>query len=209
MTHIHTGRVARAGRSGTAYSLISSDEVPYVLDLHLFLGRPLQLSNGSVTSSDSGSRQNGVYGSVPQSAIEQEDDVIQRLHSNSSELDALKKVSTNAQKQYIRSRNQPAPESIKRAKNLPQIIQLHPMFKDLCSSQEVERSRLMDTLKTFRPEKVRIAASSSLCPGKMHSNLDLLFTDRLIIQTIFEVHSTAKSDSKQVMRTKRCAIQYT
>ena len=35
------GRVARAGRIGAAYSLVSNDELPYVIDLHLFLGRPL------------------------------------------------------------------------------------------------------------------------------------------------------------------------
>ncbi|XP_062942479.1 ATP-dependent RNA helicase DDX54 isoform X2 [Cynocephalus volans] len=39
------GRVARAGRSGTAYSLVAPDEVPYLLDLHLFLGRSLILAH--------------------------------------------------------------------------------------------------------------------------------------------------------------------
>ncbi|XP_054952182.1 ATP-dependent RNA helicase DDX54 isoform X4 [Pan paniscus] len=38
------GRVARAGRSGTAYSLVAPDEIPYLLDLHLFLGRSLTLA---------------------------------------------------------------------------------------------------------------------------------------------------------------------
>uniref|UniRef100_A0A5F7ZZA3 ATP-dependent RNA helicase DDX54 n=1 Tax=Macaca mulatta TaxID=9544 RepID=A0A5F7ZZA3_MACMU len=38
------GRVARAGRSGTAYSLVAPDEIPYLLDLHLFLGRSLALA---------------------------------------------------------------------------------------------------------------------------------------------------------------------
>lgn len=38
------GRVARAGRSGTAYSLVAPDELPYLLDLHLFLGRSLTLA---------------------------------------------------------------------------------------------------------------------------------------------------------------------
>ena len=33
--------MARAGRSGTAYSLVCNDELPYVLDVHLFLMRPL------------------------------------------------------------------------------------------------------------------------------------------------------------------------
>ena len=35
------GRVARAGRTGTAHSFVAPDEVPYLLDLHLFLGKPL------------------------------------------------------------------------------------------------------------------------------------------------------------------------
>lgn len=35
------GRAARAGRTGTAYSLLTRDEIPYLIDLHLFLSRPL------------------------------------------------------------------------------------------------------------------------------------------------------------------------
>ena len=35
------GRVARADRSGRDYSLVSHDEVAYMIDLHLYLGRPV------------------------------------------------------------------------------------------------------------------------------------------------------------------------
>ena len=35
------GRAARAGRKGSAYSLLIREELPYLLDLHLFLSRPL------------------------------------------------------------------------------------------------------------------------------------------------------------------------
>ena len=35
--------MARAGRTGTAYSLVSPDELAFVIDLHLFLGRSLNL----------------------------------------------------------------------------------------------------------------------------------------------------------------------
>lgn len=35
------GRVARAGRAGVAYSLVSNEEMPYLLDLFVFLGRQL------------------------------------------------------------------------------------------------------------------------------------------------------------------------
>ena len=44
------GRCARAGQSGIAYSLVGADEVPYVIDLHLFLGRPLTLAKISSTA---------------------------------------------------------------------------------------------------------------------------------------------------------------
>ena len=40
---VPSGRVARAGRSGSAFSLVSPDEMPFVLDLHLFLGRSLKM----------------------------------------------------------------------------------------------------------------------------------------------------------------------
>ncbi len=36
------GRVARAGRTGVAYSLVANDEMGYVLDLCLFLGRRIE-----------------------------------------------------------------------------------------------------------------------------------------------------------------------
>ena len=38
------GRVARAGKAGTAYSLVSQDEMAYVMDFFLFLGRPLKIA---------------------------------------------------------------------------------------------------------------------------------------------------------------------
>lgn len=38
------GRVGRAGRSGTTYSMICPDEMPFVYDLHLFVGRPVQFA---------------------------------------------------------------------------------------------------------------------------------------------------------------------
>lgn len=44
-----SGRVGRAGRSGTAYSMICPDEMPYVFDLHLFLGRPVQFATSEHT----------------------------------------------------------------------------------------------------------------------------------------------------------------
>nr|XP_010961893.1 ATP-dependent RNA helicase DDX54 [Camelus bactrianus] len=63
------GRVARAGRSGTAYSLVAPDEIPYLLDLHLFLGRALTLARPHEEPSGAGGL-DGVLGRVPQSVVD-------------------------------------------------------------------------------------------------------------------------------------------
>ena len=76
------GCVARAGRSGTAYSFVAPDEVPYVLDLHLFLGRSLKLS----TKSDEGGVQDGLLGSVPQRIIDEEEEYIRHVVETSPDL---------------------------------------------------------------------------------------------------------------------------
>ena len=55
------GRVARAGRSGAAYSLVAPDELPYLIDLHTFLGRQFVAAVSSTPGS-----QDGVYGRFPQ-----------------------------------------------------------------------------------------------------------------------------------------------
>lgn len=39
------GRCARAGRSGTAYSIVSTDDEAHLIDLHLFLNRPFDIDN--------------------------------------------------------------------------------------------------------------------------------------------------------------------
>lgn len=39
------GRCARAGRNGTAYSIVSTDDEAHLIDLHLFLNRPFDIDD--------------------------------------------------------------------------------------------------------------------------------------------------------------------
>ncbi|CAI5666956.1 unnamed protein product [Oreochromis niloticus] len=107
------GRVGRAGRSGTAYSLICPDEMPYVYDLHLFLGRPVQFASPEHTQDSE-----GVFGRVPQRILDDESAHVITSHENSLDLQNLLRVSENAYKQYLKSRPNPSPESIRRVKNV-------------------------------------------------------------------------------------------
>lgn len=47
-----SGRVARAGKSGTSLSFISPDEMAYLVDLFLFIGRPIRFVQSSDNKSD-------------------------------------------------------------------------------------------------------------------------------------------------------------
>ena len=156
---------------------MSSDEVPYMLDvrlasIHWLPSRPphrQQIIKGQKSSGRESSGElantlfvelqfthyrSGVYGSIPQSLLDEEDERIKQLHSVCVDLRELKKVSDNAQKQYVRSRGPPAPESIKRAKSLPAPLSMHPMFEHLCSSEAVAQCTLLDSLKQYKPSQV-------------------------------------------------------
>ncbi|XP_007490072.1 ATP-dependent RNA helicase DDX54 isoform X2 [Monodelphis domestica] len=167
------GRVARAGRSGTAYSLVAPDEVPYVFDLHLFLDRPLALAAPNDKPSDAAA--DGMLGRVPRSVVDDEECRLITDHDASSELQSLRRVAENAHKQYVRSRPGPSPESIKRAKDLdPTLLGLHPLFSSRFEDDELERMKLVDSIKNYRARA-----------------------------TIFEINTTTRDPGSQVMRAKR------
>lgn len=162
-----SGRVGRAGRSGIAYSMICQDEMPYVYDLHLFLGRPVQfaapehthgrlcrtpglmsslleaasrlvschdLRFSAVTVSDlnlpsTSPDSEGVFGRVPQSILDDESSHLITAHENSLDLQNLHRVSENAYKQYLKSRPNPSPESIRRVKSTDMsCMAVHPLL---------------------------------------------------------------------------------
>lgn len=65
------GRAARAGRKGNALSLVTREELPYLLDLHLFLSK--SINPAAVTSiaqaalkADSLDSNMSIFGSFPQ-----------------------------------------------------------------------------------------------------------------------------------------------
>ncbi|XP_050014895.1 ATP-dependent RNA helicase DDX54 [Alexandromys fortis] len=168
------GRVARAGRSGTAYSLVAPDEVPYLLDLHLFLGRSVTLAQPHQESSDAVGG-DGVLGRVPQSVVDDEDSGLQTALEASLELRSLHRVADNAQQQYVRSRPAPSPESIKRAKELDLAgLGLHPLFSSRFEEGELQRLQLVDSIRNYRTRT-----------------------------TIFEINASSRDPSSQMMRAKR------
>uniref|UniRef100_A0A182QVW2 RNA helicase n=1 Tax=Anopheles farauti TaxID=69004 RepID=A0A182QVW2_9DIPT len=97
------GRCARAGRSGTAYSIFSNDDIAHLIDLHMFLNRPLDTSDRNT------------LGIVPPETQETEHLLVQEYVQN-IDLATAYRVSNNAYKQYIVTRPAASAASNKRAK---------------------------------------------------------------------------------------------
>lgn len=120
------GRTARAGNKGWAYSLIGESELPYLLDLEVFLGKKLlltpayeklcELKNDKNLKINYSNRM--VLGSAPRFDIENLDELYKNLFANNFDLQLMKKTSMKAEKLYLRTRGGASAESVKRSKEV-------------------------------------------------------------------------------------------
>uniref|UniRef100_A0A158P7I1 RNA helicase n=1 Tax=Angiostrongylus cantonensis TaxID=6313 RepID=A0A158P7I1_ANGCA len=119
------GRVARAGRSGTAISLIAPDELPYLTDLFLFLGKPMQFA-----------RDDDKYDSKSQTEITEN---TEKNSVHKYMLD-LQKKAANAMMRFTRTRPPPSAESARRVKEELRVklseCSSHPFLRIAGDSQQ-------------------------------------------------------------------------
>eukprot|EP00300_Choanocystis_sp_HF-7_P006956 c15003_g1_i2.p1 GENE.c15003_g1_i2~~c15003_g1_i2.p1 ORF type:complete len:778 (+),score=190.70 c15003_g1_i2:50-2335(+) len=141
------GRAARAGRKGFAFSLVSPDELPYMIDLHLFLGGDLNCGKGDSTPFDPA---RSYYGAIPADLLSMEVEGTKTIIAETVELQYLTRTVNNAYKQYYRTRSASNPESVRRAKELD-LTAIHPMMMASVPETEVQKMDFIQTLRTFRP----------------------------------------------------------
>jgi len=114
------GRVARAGRSGTAYSLVFNDERAFMVDLHLFLGKKLRNSRTPGCTDE-----DVFYGTLTLRELAEEAEMVKSVISKHS-LAKLKDVSERSYKMYYKTRSGASYASVSRAKDLEE--HPHPLF---------------------------------------------------------------------------------
>ncbi|KAK9312946.1 P-loop containing nucleoside triphosphate hydrolase protein [Lipomyces starkeyi] len=146
------GRTARAGKRGRAFSLIKDSEVPYLLDLELFLGKSLLLpEQAQETDFDEiDYTANMVVGSFPRDDLERSCEDVQGLLAKDFDLLSIQQVSIKAEKLYLKTRGSASMESVKRAK---EVIakgwdSLNPLFKE---HKLAARENMLGRLANFRP----------------------------------------------------------
>ncbi|CAG8755013.1 9132_t:CDS:2, partial [Racocetra persica] len=117
------GRTARAGKKGWAYSLITPEELPHLLDLQLFLGRRLLI--GSATDSTPDYTSDIIIGSFPNDLLGSYMEWVKGKQQEVNDLKSLCDVAKNGYKLFCKSRSSAAPESYKRAKKVIEMNNLN------------------------------------------------------------------------------------
>ncbi|KAG0224600.1 ATP-dependent RNA helicase dbp10 [Actinomortierella wolfii] len=149
------GRTARAGKKGVAYSFVSPEELPYLIDLQLFLARKMIVgSKASENGQEPDYTSDIVLGCLPLSYMENHTEWIKSHVLEDHNLNALKGVSQNGYKLYCKSRPSAAPESYKRAKEIVEMneyAELHALFSDMVNENEKARVNLLASISNFRP----------------------------------------------------------
>lgn len=128
------GRTARAGNSGWAYSIVNEKELPYLLDLELFLGKKVLLTRmhdqkcamlrESLTENEPYAEPTVSYtdrlvvGAVPRRDLETFQELFENLMRNNYDMLVLRDVLAKGEKLYYRTRQAALPELTKRSKEI-------------------------------------------------------------------------------------------
>ncbi|PSC71287.1 DEAD-box ATP-dependent RNA helicase 29 [Micractinium conductrix] len=203
-----SGRAARAGRTGTSYSLLTRDEMPFLLDLHLFLSRPLRpatvqgIREATAEAATLVPQAGSVYGTFPQAAL---DDALVRVRyalGSSHDLEGQLRSAENAFRLYLKTRPPAAAESVKRAKGLPK-EGIHPVLaaalpSDALGGLEAQSdfAEIAEKLKSYRPSQT--VFESEVAAARKGSGAGVMSTPGIIAAAPYE-------RKMEVMRQKRQA----
>ncbi|KAK5108998.1 hypothetical protein LTR62_007632 [Meristemomyces frigidus] len=149
------GRTARAGRAGWSYSLVTGTDMPYLLDLQLFLSRRLVLGRSVARETDL-FKNSIVVGAMVREKLDRCCEEANKLLEDDGDLSAMRDVATKGEKQYLRTRNSASAESVKRAKQISTegTMGTNLLFgNDVDDSAEQQRLDMLKVVSGFRPQE--------------------------------------------------------
>lgn len=196
------GRAARAGRSGAAFNFVDPDETPFMVDLHLYIGRRLEDSSpvaATPYSLETMQVADVHYGAFPNELIDQETEHLSETIKNHPQVSPLVKVCENAYKMYARTRADPSKLSIKRAKELL-VKKIHPLFQAeyVKEQSKAEKVEYIESLQKFRPQQTIFEISSGTHSIKKTSpGVLMMATKRKIHEKIIKKESTDKKKTDE------------
>ena len=193
------GRTARAGRKGWAWSFVTTAELPYLLDLQLFLGRPLVPPIGF--QGDESEYTSGlVLGPLPRDSLDTENEhVSTTLAERAPTLKILKEVVRKGQAMYERSQGKASQESYRRAKamvkdptwplqgSLTAESKVHPIYEKL-ATERIESDVNPNAADMVAARKAFLSRVTNFQPA----------------ETVFEMGTRGKSSvAAEIMKGRR------
>ena len=163
------GRTARAGRQGWAWSFVTASELPYLLDLQLFLSRPVKNEVGG--AGDQIYTESLVLGPFDRDGLDEEVAYIRKLDEEHHNLSTLRDVMRKGQGMYERSKGKASPASYHKTKEMLKDGRwgyagtesgIHPVFMrrspDAAGklAEEAKRRALLKLVDAFRPAETII-----------------------------------------------------
>jgi len=151
------GRTARQNRDGTAYSLVANDELPYMLDLFLFLGK-----SAKTHCDDPAELESGVfYGAMPRRQLEEEGDTARSIIGEDTGIQALQRASNNAYKLYQKTRVSASKASAMRTKELVDVPDVHPWMVEMVAEADSNWTDLMGSVRNYTPRSTILEQKES------------------------------------------------
>jgi ATP-dependent RNA helicase DDX54/DBP10 len=183
------GRTARAGRQGWAWSLVTTVELPFLVDLQLFLGRPLAHSVSS--KGDRPYVESLVLAPYSRELIDEDMEYIRVLDEKESNLPTLRAVMVRGHGLYERSQGKASPASYTRAKSIAQ-DDIWGFSSNLGNHYHPVLAKLSQ-----RKEEANSEAKNSLLKA---------ITDFKPPETVLEVGKRGKGGSAVIMDERRKAL---
>ncbi|KAG6861101.1 hypothetical protein C0995_004038 [Termitomyces sp. Mi166 len=182
------GRTARAGRQGWAWSFVTNTELPYLLDLQLFLGRPLK--NHVTEAGDGPYIDSIVLGTFERSKIDEDIEYIRTLEDANHSLPSLRDVLKRGHTLYEKSKGKASPPSYKRAKEMIKDSQWLLAGSDSGTHPVLFRDRKKQKRKVEEARKALMRAVNSFTPS----------------ETVFEIGTKGNPTNAALMKERRKAL---
>ncbi|XP_053684864.1 ATP-dependent RNA helicase DDX54 [Sabethes cyaneus] len=180
------GRCARAGRSGTAYSIFSNDDIAHMIDLHMFLTRSAEPGDSRI------------IGRPPPELVETEHQVVMEYVKH-VDLATAYRVSNNGYKQYIATRPVASASSNKKAKQfkIGELKVLDDFEKAAAAKREPE------ALKAKHKKKETAKSNKESNAEEFRDNFLAQMKNFRPRTTIFELNPKNNSKELSIMAEKR------
>ncbi|KAI7859503.1 P-loop containing nucleoside triphosphate hydrolase protein [Circinella umbellata] len=189
------GRAARAGRRGWAYSLVSAAELPYVVDLGLFLTREIVMGPRQKEKLNADYTSSLIIGAMPKDAFIDDIEWVRQHVAHDAALEGIYNTANNAYKLFNRTKPRAAAESYSRAKELMKkeaFKDLHPLLQSSEHTNEAEKQRLemISKLSGFRPNETIFEVGRTRGTKKADAATLLMQTRRATLGSLISAKKT-------------------